>query len=172
MPQREASRAPEAPGRASGSRGVRRAPADLTKLIPCGPAARLARSEVAAEMHQASGLSSEDVRALVYRAAAESIEGGAAAILRPEKRRAIVDLATSKGLRPFDANLVIAIAQDEARRGEGARTTATGDAAPALLGAIPPAARAREWTAGRILAIALGLAIAMLGGFVSWMRQG
>lgn len=143
-------------------------------MIPRGPAARVARTEVASEMHQAAGLAPGDVRALVYRAAAESIEGGAAAILRPEKRRAIVDLATSKGLRPFDANLVIAIAQDEARRGEGVRSASSSNATetPAMLGAIPPVRPVREWTVGRILAIALGLAIAMLGGFVSWMRQG
>ncbi|MCA9294405.1 MAG: hypothetical protein KDA20_11390 [Phycisphaerales bacterium] len=49
---------------------------------------------------------------------ADALEGGRAAILRPERRRELVANAQAMGLRPFDANLIIAIVQDGARRGE------------------------------------------------------
>ncbi len=47
-----------------------------------------------------------------------SLQGGRAAILRPDDRRSLVTQAARMGLRPFDAALVIAIAQDAARSGE------------------------------------------------------
>jgi len=50
--------------------------------------------------------------------AAARIEGGRAAILRPEARRGLMRAATAAGLRPFDATLIIAMVQDRARRGE------------------------------------------------------
>ncbi len=45
---------------------------------------------------------------------AEALQG---AVLPPEKRQRLVDLGKRLGLSPFDANLVIAIVQDQARRG-------------------------------------------------------
>lgn len=39
------------------------------------------------------------------------------AILRPEKRRRLLHVGRMLGLSPFDANLVMAIMQDQARRG-------------------------------------------------------
>lgn len=38
-------------------------------------------------------------------------------ILAPERREKLVDLGCRMGLSPFDANLIIAIMQDQARRG-------------------------------------------------------
>jgi hypothetical protein len=46
------------------------------------------------------------------------IQGGRAAILRPADRRHLHRLASYMGVRPFDANLVIAIVQDAARSGD------------------------------------------------------
>lgn len=46
---------------------------------------------------------------------AYSLEGGRAAILRPAERRHLSRLARYLALRPFDANLIIAIVQDAAR---------------------------------------------------------
>lgn len=40
------------------------------------------------------------------------------AVLTPEKRERLMRLANLMGLRPFDANVVIAVVQDAARRGE------------------------------------------------------
>ncbi|MCU0688393.1 MAG: hypothetical protein MUE97_01425 [Phycisphaerales bacterium] len=48
------------------------------------------------------------------------LDGGRAALLTPERRRAVLDLAETLGLRAFDANLIIAIVQDSRRTtGEG-----------------------------------------------------
>lgn len=52
------------------------------------------------------------------RAAAMSLEHGRAAVLVPERRRKLMMLALHLGIRPFDASLIIALAQDRARRGE------------------------------------------------------
>lgn len=46
------------------------------------------------------------------------LEGGKAAILRPERRDLLVAGAVRDGILPFDANLVIALVQDAARRGD------------------------------------------------------
>jgi len=45
---------------------------------------------------------------------AEQLQG---AILSPERRERLIELGRVLGLSPFDANLVIAIVQDQARRG-------------------------------------------------------
>ena len=45
------------------------------------------------------------------------LQGGRAAVLPPESRRYLVQLGKDINLRPFDANLVIAIVQDAARAG-------------------------------------------------------
>ena len=52
---------------------------------------------------------------------AEQLEG---ALLSPEKRHRLIRTAVVIGLTAFDANLIIAIVQDQARRGH------TGPAAP------------------------------------------
>lgn len=44
------------------------------------------------------------------------LQGGVAAILTPERRRLLVAGATQKGLTPFEANLVIAMVQNDVRR--------------------------------------------------------
>lgn len=48
----------------------------------------------------------------------DRLEGGTAAILTPERRAALLRHAPVFGLRPFDANVIIALVQDAARRGE------------------------------------------------------
>lgn len=59
-----------------------------------------------------------DPRWVLAVAAARMLEGGRAAILPNESRERVQRLASSLGLRAFDAALVIAIVQDAARRGE------------------------------------------------------
>jgi hypothetical protein len=49
---------------------------------------------------------------------AYSLEGGKAALLRPGERRHLTRLSRYLGLRPFDANLIIAVVQDAARSGD------------------------------------------------------
>jgi hypothetical protein len=59
-----------------------------------------------------------DPRWVLAVAAARMLEGGRAAILPNGSRERVLRLASSLGLRAFDAALVIAIVQDAARRGE------------------------------------------------------
>lgn len=80
--------------------------------------ARVARERVAYENACAAMLPPEDARWLFAVRVSGSLEGGKAALLTPTKRRDLIAAAVSTGLREFDANLIIAIVQDAARRGE------------------------------------------------------
>jgi hypothetical protein len=76
---------------------------------------------------------------------AQSLEG---AQLRPEKRETLLNLATHLGMRAFDANLVIALVQDRARRGELEMTLGAGltrDMAHDLKLIPAPAHRQASW---------------------------
>lgn len=79
--------------------------------------ARAAVAAVRSENRAASELSARDARWALAVAAANSVEGGVAGVISPEKRRRLVSMGARLGLRPFDANLVIAIVQDGARTG-------------------------------------------------------
>lgn len=63
-------------------------------------------------------ITASDPRWLFSIRVASLIEGGRAAILRPERRERLTATAKGLGLRPFDAALIIAMVQDEARRGD------------------------------------------------------
>ncbi len=67
-----------------------------------------------------AGVGNTDPRWLLAVKTSSLLEGGRAALLRPDRRKIVLDLAHHMGLRPFDANLVIAVVQDSARAGEGA----------------------------------------------------
>jgi len=82
---------------------------------PKGPDARRAatsRQHAAAMGQPLTGAA--DPRWVLALRTAESMEGQ---ILRPEKRRRVLRIGEMLGLSPFDSNLVIAIVQDQARRG-------------------------------------------------------
>lgn len=73
---------------------------------------------------------------------AEQLQG---AILSPEKRERLIKLGKTMGLSPFDANLIIAIVQDQARR--GCQPTACPLAGEAQLAMIPAPSTAKRLTA-------------------------
>src|SRR5262249_36767795 len=75
-------------------------------------------SEVERENRSAAGLDPAAMREAFGAGVAAALDGGSAAILTPERRRRLVDIAERLGIRPFDANLVIAVVQDRVRRGE------------------------------------------------------
>ncbi len=77
------------------------------------------RVMVARENAGAAGVAATDARWVFAVQVARSIEGGRAAVLGPVRRRKLVAMAVSMGLRPFDANLIIAVVQDGVRSGEG-----------------------------------------------------
>jgi len=120
------------------------------------------RREVARE-NRAAAIAADDVRAAFAVEVARAIEGGRAAILRPEVRRALVDAAEGRGLRAFDAHLIIAVVQDAVRRAEPV-------AGPApLLRVIGGGGRAGSMVVPWVLAVALGLAI--FGALVAWVAS-
>jgi hypothetical protein len=96
------------------------------------------------------------------------------AMLAYEDRKRLLSLATRLGIRPFDANLILAIVQDRARRGEPLE-----DAAPTLA-IVPPAATAGDawrkvgltdgWTT--ILVLAVILATAADAVLIAWLIFG
>lgn len=90
-----------------------------TGSVRAGPGLTTPIRQVAAENISAAGLPATDARFIFAVEVNRSLEGGKAAILRPERRRNLVASAVDMGLRPFDANLVIAIVQDQARQGFG-----------------------------------------------------
>lgn len=66
----------------------------------------------------ASQLSADDARVIFATKVQKCLEGGRAAILRPQRREQLLALSHEMGFRPLDANLIIALVQDAARRGE------------------------------------------------------
>jgi hypothetical protein len=87
------------------------------------------RARIAEENARAAELPADDARLVLAIRVRDALDGGRAAILAPDKRRDLVGSASRLGLKPFDANLIIAIVQDAARRGE---PPTAGDAAGRL----------------------------------------
>jgi hypothetical protein len=95
-----------------------------------------------------------------------SLEGGKAALLTPAKRRDLVAAAVAAGLREFDANLVIAVVQDAARRGE------LGDSAKALAAMGPSLAMVGGWPrkrGSRATVVVVLVTLAASGAFFAAM---
>lgn len=104
--------------------GVRPGPSDR----PGNASPQTPRQRVAQENHAASrtaqSLPESDLRMVFAVNVASSLEGGRAALLPPDRRRSLVRAAASLGLKPFDANVVIAMVQNAAREGEDVRVVA------------------------------------------------
>lgn len=104
-------------------------PAGDHRLDPFTPASRSTASpasarRIAVENRSAAGLSPSDARRILALRTAEMLDGGTLARLAPARRRSLLRTARILGVREFDANLVIAIAQDAARRGADNREIA------------------------------------------------
>jgi hypothetical protein len=151
-----------------------------------------ARSAVAMENVLASKMSADDARWILAVKVGQLMEGGTSAFLSGERRRSVMASARSLGLREFDASLIIAIVQDNARAGRaamdervrsrlalvGMSTDAdSGDPRDALgesdddgaialgrPGAAKPPERTVDWPGVRWLAMAL-----LLGAVWAWM---
>ncbi len=138
----------------------------------------IARRDVEIENRRSAALARdahEDVRRVLALRAAESLEGGRAAVLRPDARRRLVRLGTMLGMRRFESNLVLAVVQEGARRGEtpaGPRTIANLSVIPSSSqeAAILSRRRARERAA--ILAGAIAIAGTALFVLVRWVARG
>lgn len=146
-------------------------------------------NEVGAENRRSASLSDRDARRIMAERVAENIDGGRAGILVPERRRALVSTAERMGMRPFDANLIIAVVQDRFRRGLFGGAGAGRDerleliAAPNAAGAgrrsyegdaMPHPAlferrRERFWLAVRLALASLSIAGILTVWLVNWM---
>lgn len=142
-----------------------------------GAALRVPARRVEQENRSAATLSADDARWILARRAAEAIEGGRAAILRPEVRARLVATGERLGLRTFDANLVLAIVQDDARSGRSRavnqRHTLTEEAA-SRIGMVPPVVKHPSDDAHRVaarltLACICGCALATL--VILWLQR-
>lgn len=142
--------------------------------------ARLA-NEVGAENKRAASLSDRDARRIMAQRVAENLEGGRAGILVPERRRALVATAQRLGIRPFDANLIIAVVQDRFRRGLLGASAASRDDrlelitapaepdAPLAHPALVERRRERFWLTLRLLLASAAIAGILTVWLVNWL---
>lgn len=131
-------------------------------------AARRARA-VEAENRAAASLSEIDARAIFAADVAEQLQGGYVALLTPDRRKGLMSRAAGLGLRPFDANLIIAIVQDRARGGE----LESHPRHDARLGMIRPAGvvvERAERPMWKVVVVTAGLALAMFAVLVMALR--
>lgn len=125
---------------------------------------------VEAENRAASELSADDARVIFADEVSRQLQGGLVALLTPERRHRLMHRAGALGLRPFDANLIIAIIQDRARGGDF-EPDAREDA---RLGMIRPAGAPMEsappapWM---LVLSAVALAGAIFTALVLWLRM-
>lgn len=150
------------------------------KPVTAGPQQpESSRETIIRENTRAAQLTSDDARVIFATKVQDSLEGGKAAILRPDRRRALMTLSSQLRLRPFDANLIIALVQDAARRGEvianvsstqppsHVREMVEADEARVMLALMAPAAKDTTQRDRVIFAVVLALAIlAMLVALV------
>ncbi len=123
------------------------------------------RHEIAAENRRAAAnptLDPTDPRWVLAVRAYSQLQGSA---MTWDRRQRVLDTADRLGVRPFDANLIIAIVQDHARRGR-----ALDEAAGTLALLDPPAATSRDATTLRWLA-AIATAI-VANAFLIWWLLG
>jgi hypothetical protein len=86
-------------------------------------------------------------------------------ILTPERRERVLDTARQLGVRPFEANLIIAVVQDHARRG----LPLSGTAPTLAIIDRPPRSREHGYGLQFIAALALAAAGALLLAW--WMGR-
>ncbi len=126
-----------------------------------------AREEIARENRAASGnlsLNPTDPRWVVAVRAYGQLQGST---LTLERRQRVLRTARHLGVRPFDANVIMAIVQDHARRGVDLPSAA---GTIALL-STPEAGRSAAWTWARLIwAVVLG--VAATAWLIWWLTAG
>ena len=121
--------------------------------------------EVSAENRAAASIETVDARWVLAVRAADALEGGRAAVLKPEVRARLLASAKTMGLRPFDANLILAVVQDAARQGRPPSDAAT----IGRLSLVAPPERSRKrWSAPSIVLL-LALSAVWAAALVWWL---
>lgn len=131
-------------------------------------------AEVLKENRRSASLSANDARRIMAQRVAEHLDGGRAGILVPDRRRALVSTAQRLGLRPFDANLIIAIVQDRFRRGLLGAVGAAGDDRLDLIPhpALVERRRERFWTIVRMVLASASIAVVLAVCVMNWITGG
>ncbi|MEM6550888.1 MAG: hypothetical protein AAF750_01940 [Planctomycetota bacterium] len=104
-----------------------------------------------------TALTATDPRWVLAMRAGEALQG---TVLTPDRRRCLMRLASVMGLTAFDASLVLAIVQDQARRGHRPEHCAAAGADQLLL---IPAPTARSIGKTRRLWTIAGLTVCLIG---------
>jgi hypothetical protein len=168
----EGGRQPGSGERGSAARGSTNGPSSRVASVEGAP-----REAARGPAVGAGPLACDDVRVLLAMATTDALEGGRAAVLRPDRRKRLNRLARGLGLRPFDAALIMAVAQDAARRGKGVRSAETlARLSVVACGPTGHAGRCR-WcglcrTSPGALALGAELGLALAGGVIGWLMLG
>lgn len=129
---------------------------------------RLRRAEVVRENRSASQIPPLDAQDIFSRRIAEQLDGGAAALLTPERRERLVALGRRLGMSQFNANLVIAQVQDAARRGEELSRPAV----QANLDLVQESLHRKRMIGASIAIAALLIAMGLLMALIGWVEAG
>lgn len=124
---------------------------------------------VEAENRSAAELTTDDARVIFATEVAHQLQGGLVALLTPERRHRLMHRAGGLGLRPFDANLIIAIVQDRARGGEF-ESDASADLRLGMIRPAGDAPRPGRTPVWMMILSAVALAGAMFAALVLWLR--
>ncbi|MFG0331548.1 MAG: hypothetical protein ACF8PN_16795 [Phycisphaerales bacterium] len=114
-------------------------------------------------------LDPNDPRWLLAVRTKESLQGAA---LSPDRREQLLRFAERLGLRLFDANLVIAVVQDEARRGSSAGRDSLAERLRIVPAPRPNLRSVFTGATGMLLRVALTAAAAaiMFGALMRWLN--
>ncbi len=115
------------------------------------------------ETRAAARLSADEAAAIFAIRVQSQLQAGRAAVLTPERRRALIAGSVGLGIKAFDANLVIAVVQSAVRAGD--------DPLARLRSAVPGRSIRRASRLTRLLLAAV-LAAAALVWLVVAMRTG
>ena len=135
----------------------------LRPLLPSAPSRERVRQTLSQRIDQPI-TGPTDPRWLLAVRTSEQLQG---AILGPEKRERLVRLGGMLHLSAFDANLVIAVVQDQARRGVAPQRCPHRGAEPLSMIALPR--RRSTWTRRKLLwrAVIIGAALLIEGLIVA-----
>ncbi len=143
----------------SPARNTRRpSPSRPQELRPSGTDPLHELAEQSKRAAPSADLAAADARWVFAVRVAYAIEPGPEPSLPSDRRRRLLSIAKALGLRPFDANLIIAIVQDAARSGDP-----LGTSVEERLGLIRPAAqRGASWASLALVVIASAATTATL----------
>lgn len=145
-------------------RGPRSSVLSISSL-PAAVAPSARRREIEAENLSAAALPPITAQALFAATVRQSIEGGSSALLPFDRRRRLLVAASKLGLRTFDANLIIALVQEQSRR-EGEDDPASGPRRPAEGVVRLPSAGLQEKRSSPVAALVVALLLGMVMGLL------